>query len=119
MLSALYTLIIGPLELFFEIIFAVVNRVIDNPGLSIIGVSLAMNFLLMPMYRQADAIQEEERQAEAYMKHWVDHIKKTFTGDERYMMLQTYYRQNNYKPTYAPERLCLPAAGDPLLCGRL
>ena len=101
MLSALYTLIIGPLELFFEIIFAVVNRVIDNPGLSIIGVSLAMNFLLMPMYRQADAIQEEERQAEAYMKHWVDHIKKTFTGDERYMMLQTYYRQNNYKPTYA------------------
>ena len=101
MLSVLYTLIIGPLELFFEIIFAVVNRVIDNPGLSIIGVSLAMNFLLMPMYRQADAIQEEERQAEERMNHWVTHIKKTFTGDERYMMLQTYYRQNNYKPTYA------------------
>ena len=101
MLSALYTMIIGPLELFFEIIFAVVNRVIENPGLSIIGVSLAMNFLLMPMYRQADAIQEEERQAEERMNHWVTHIKKTFTGDERYMMLQTYYRQNNYKPTYA------------------
>ena len=30
----------------------------------------------------------------------VAHIKKTFRGDERMMMLQTYYRQNNYKPTY-------------------
>jgi len=35
------------------------------------------------------------------LKPGVDHIKKTFTGDERMMMLQTYYRQNNYSPTDA------------------
>ena len=28
-------------------------------------------------------------------------IKKTFSGDERMMILQAYYRQNNYKPTDA------------------
>ena len=31
------------------------------------------------------------------MDHWVKHIKKSFKGNERFMMLQTYYRQNDYK----------------------
>nr|MBP8969174.1 YidC/Oxa1 family membrane protein insertase [Lachnospiraceae bacterium] len=29
------------------------------------------------------------------------HIKKTFKGDEKVMMLQAYYRINDYKPVYA------------------
>ena len=33
------------------------------------------------------------------MKHWFDHIKASFKGDERVMMLQAYYRENNYKTT--------------------
>ncbi len=96
-LSALYQLFIGPLELFFEVLFALANRIIGNPGLSIIALSLAMNFLVLSLYRRADALQEQERDRAAKMKPWVDHIKKTFKGDERFMMLQTYYRQNNYK----------------------
>ena len=35
------------------------------------------------------------------MKPWTDHIKKTFKGDERFMMLQTFNRQNHYKQTDA------------------
>ena len=100
-LSALYQLFIGPLELFFEVVFTIANRVIGNPGLSIIVLSLAMNFLVLPLYRQADAMQEAERDRSQAMKPWVDHIKKTFKGDERFMMLQTYYRQCNYKQTDA------------------
>lgn len=34
------------------------------------------------------------------MDHWFRHIRKTFKGDERFMMIQTYYRQNDYKPVY-------------------
>ena len=97
--TILYNLIIGPLELFFEILFSIANRVIQNPGLSIIFLSLAMNFLVLPLYKRADALQEEERQTEAKLRPWITHIKKTFKGDERFMMLQTYYRQNNYKQT--------------------
>ena len=100
-LTALYNLLIGPLELLFEIIFALANRVIDNPGLAIIFLSLAVNFLVLPLYKQADAMQEESRKTEAKLNPWVTHIKKTFKGDERFMILQTYYRQNNYKPTDA------------------
>lgn len=99
--SALYKLLIGPLELLFEVIYAIANRVVHHPGLAIIFLSLAMNFLVLPLYRRADIMQEEERDREARMKPWVDHIKKTFHGDERFMMLQTFYRQNDYKPSYA------------------
>ena len=97
----LYSLIIGPLELFFEVVFAIANRIINNPGLSIITLSLAMNFLVLPLYKRADAMQEEERLISERLKKGIAHIKKTFKGDERFMMLQTYYRQNNYKPSYA------------------
>ena len=45
-------------------------------------------------------MQEEERDIEMKLRDGVAHIKKTFSGDEKMMILQTYYRQNNYKPTY-------------------
>ena len=96
--TALYTLLIGPLELFFEVLFSVVNRIIDHPGLSIVFLSLAMNFLVLPLYKMSDAMQEEEAATEARLKPTVTHIKKTFKGDERFMILQMYYRENNYKP---------------------
>ena len=98
--TILYTTLIRPLQLFFEVLFMLANRMINNPGMSIIVLSLAMNFLVLPLYRRADAMQEEERDIENKLHAGVAHIKKTFKGDERMMILQTYYRQNDYKPTY-------------------
>ena len=100
-LDLLFAILIGPLKLIFEIIFVVANRFINHPGLSIIVLSLIMNFLVLPLYKRADAMQEAARDMEAKLHNGVAHIKKTFTGDERMMILQTYYRQNNYKPTDA------------------
>ena len=100
-LSILYTLIISPLELLFEVIFSVANRLIGNVGLSIIFLSLAVNFLVLPLYKRADELQNEERDIQAKMAPWIKHIKTTFTGDERFFMLQEYYRINHYKPVYA------------------
>lgn len=99
--TALYKLLIGPLELFFEVVFSIAYHILNHPGLSIIFLSLAMNFLVLPLYRRADALQAEQRDVEMKLQPWVTHIKKTFKGDERFMMLQTYYRQNHYKPTDA------------------
>ena len=100
-LTILETLLIGPLKLIFEIIFDVANRFIGHPGLAIIVLSLIMNILVLPLYKRADAMQEEARDTEAKLHDGVAHIKKTFSGDERMMILQTYYRQNHYKPTSA------------------
>ena len=97
----IYTLFIGPLKLLFEIIFELANRFTLHQGLSIIFLSLIMNILVLPLYRRADAMQEQARDIDAKLSAGVAHIKKTFSGDEKMMMLQTYYRQNNYKPTDA------------------
>lgn len=101
LLAILESLLIGPLKLVFEIIFDIANRVIGHPGLAIIVLSLIMNILVLPLYKRADAMQEEARDIDNKLRDGVAHIKKTFSGDERMMILQTYYRQNNYKPTSA------------------
>ena len=95
----IYAVLIKPLQIFFEYIFTVAQKGINNPGLSIVALSLSMNLLVLPLYNKADALQEEERETEKRLQKGVAHIKKTFRGDEKMMMLQTYYRQNNYKPT--------------------
>ena len=100
-LSMLYTLIISPLELLFEVIFEVANKIIGNAGLSIIFLSLAVNFLVLPLYKRADELQAEERDIQAKMAPRIKQIKSSFQGDERFMMLQEYYRINHYKPIYA------------------
>lgn len=94
----LYSIIIMPLQLFFEAVFSIFSRGVSNPGMVIIALSLAMNMLVLPLYRRADKLQEEEREIEAKLRKGVEHIKKTFKGDEKMMMLQTYYRQNHYSP---------------------
>lgn len=101
LLDILSTLFISPLKLVFETIFAQAYRISDDPAFSIIVLSLIMNILVLPLYRQADAMQERARQTDARLHKGVAHIKKTFSGDERMMILQTYYRQNNYRPTDA------------------
>ena len=100
-LSMLYTFIISPLELLFEVIFSVANRIIGNAGISIIFLSLAVNFLVLPLYKRADELQAEERDIQAKMAPRIKLIKSTFKGDERFMMLQEYYRINHYKPIFA------------------
>lgn len=98
-IAILETLFIGPLKLIFEIIFQLAYDMIGKPGISIIALSLVMNVLVLPLYKRADAMQEKSRDIEAKLHDGVAHIKKTFSGDERMMILQAYYRQNNYKPT--------------------
>lgn len=99
--SMLYTVLIAPLETAFEMIYMAAMKLVHHPGLSIIFLSMVMNILLLPLYRRTDAIQEEAIATEKKLKPFVSHIKKTFKGDERFMMLQTCYRQNHYKPTDA------------------
>lgn len=98
--NILYTIIIYPLELLFEIIFHLANSMTANPGLSIIVLSLTVNFSVLPLYIRADALQKEEKEIEDRLSFRVKRIKETFRGDERFMMLQAYYRLNDYKTAY-------------------
>ena len=100
-LTFLYNLVISPIILLFDTVFSLFFTATNRVGTSIIILSLVVNLLVLPLYRRADAMQEEERVRLEKLKPGIDHIKKVFKGDERFMMLQTYYRQNNYKPYYS------------------
>ena len=98
--SVVYQLLIGPLSLIFEIVFSIVNRLLPNPGYTIIVLSLIVNILVLPLYNRAAAIQKNQSDIEAQLAPMITHIKKSFSGDERIMMLQTYYKQNHYSPIH-------------------
>lgn len=99
----LYDILISPIESFIEFCFCFSLSKFDMFGVTgaIIAVSLAVNFLALPLYNMADALQLRERNLQQKMSRWTAHIKKTFKGDEQFMMLNTYYRINNYHPLYA------------------
>lgn len=99
-MSWLYTLLVYPLELLFEVVFTISNRIVGNPGWAIIVLSLAVNFLVLPLYNRADEVQKQERDLEASLEFGIARIKNAFKGDERMMMLQAYYRENDYSPLY-------------------
>ncbi len=105
MATILYNIIISPIELVVEVVFELMWRLVGqhqtNQGLAVIGVSVAISLLTLPLYRRADTVQQKERDLQKSLSYWVNHIKKSFKGDERYMMLQAYYRQNGYSPIMA------------------
>ena len=70
-----------------------------NCGVTIMILSAVVNLLVFPLYHSADAMQTAEREKEEKLAYWTEHIKKNFKGDERYMMLQAYYREKHFKQT--------------------
>ncbi len=102
MLDFLYTIFIYPVYMFVEFILFIANNITqDHIGLSIIILSLGINLITLPIYNVAEKWQEIERIIQKRMKPKVKDIKAVFKGDEQYMILSAYYRQNNYHPLYA------------------
>ncbi len=98
MFTVLYNVVITPLVYLMEMIFWIMYRIFGGVGVAIIGVSLAVNLLCLPLYRRADAIQTEQREKQKKMEKWTNHIRDAFKGDERVMMQQAYYREQHYSP---------------------
>ncbi len=98
----LYNLIITPIETIVGWTFFFFNKKFSmfGPAAAIVGVSLIINFLALPLYNIADSIQEKERKIQKSLEKGVKRIKSCFKGDEQFMILQTYYKQNNYHPLY-------------------
>ena len=101
MTQILWNFAVQPLVYMIELVYSLLWRFVGVPGIAIIGVSIAVNLFCLPLYRMADDAQERERQKQASMERWVTHIKKHFSGDQQYMMLSAYYREQNYHPLQA------------------
>lgn len=99
--NILYTMILYPLVQLIEISFKLFDKLFDNTGIAILGVSFTVTLLCLPLYIVAEKWQQIERDTQAKLKPGIDRIKSTFKGDEQYMILSTFYRQNHYHPMMA------------------
>lgn len=101
MVNFLYTIIIYPLIQLIEFSFMIFNNVFKNEGISVIGVSLAVSIGTLPLYIVAEHWQQVQRDTERKLDPGIQRIKSVFKGDEQYMILSTFYKQNHYHPLMA------------------
>lgn len=100
----LYSLAVEPIEYILETAFCYFRSFFSGQAsipMAIVAVSLLVNLLTLPIYNAADAKQLEERNLQKKLSRGIAHIKAAFKGDERFLMLSEYYRQNHYSPLYA------------------
>lgn len=98
--SFFYNIIIAPIYDVLEFFYVFFSSV-TSKGIAVISLSFAVTLFCLPLYIVAEGWQEEERKIQSKMKSGIDRIKKTFKGDEQYMILTTYYRENHYHPIMA------------------
>lgn len=99
MLDLLFQIVVYPLYMGLEVIFRFFHYFFGcNIAITIFVISFIINLICLPLYINAEKLQKEEREIQAKLKKRVDCIKKNFKGDEKHMLLATYYRQNNYHP---------------------
>lgn len=101
MFSAVYQIFITPLVQLTEFFYSLFFEVTGNQGIAVIGLSFVVTFFTLPLYMVAEQWQETERNMQKKLKPGVERIKSTFKGDEQYMVLSTFYKENHYHPIYA------------------
>ncbi|GHV79750.1 membrane protein [Spirochaetia bacterium] len=100
MTNFLYTIIIYPIVEIIELIFVFSQKVFKTPGISVLAIGGAISILTLPLYAVAEKWQQLERYIQKRLAPDIAKIKAVFKGDEQYMILSTYYRQNHYHPVY-------------------
>ena len=98
----IYDIIIAPIEALVDWIFSFILNKVPQLGVigAIVGVSIVINIIALPLYNIADAIQDRERKIKGRLEPRVKRIKRAFKGDEQFLILSEYYRQNGYHPLY-------------------
>ena len=101
MMDILYNVFIFPVEQLIGLSYIFSLRVFHDPALSIFGISLAISVLTLPLYFRAEKYQHSEQDLKKRLQPVIDNIKSVFSGNERFMRISIYYRQNGYHPIYA------------------
>jgi YidC/Oxa1 family membrane protein insertase len=101
MLTILYTIIIYPIIQIIEFTFTFAQKIFKETSISVLLISGVISILCLPLYAVAEKWQELERNIQKRLRPKIVKIKAVFKGDEQYLLLSTYYRQNHYHPIYA------------------
>ena len=98
---AFYNMIIFPISQLLEFFYQFIYEATGKEAVAVIGLSFVVTICCLPLYMVAEKWQETERETRRHLQIGIDRIKKAFRGDEQYMMLNTFYRQNHYSPIMA------------------
>lgn len=82
-------------------LFSVAFMFTGHYGASLILLSLFINLVLLPLYHITEKWQETERQVQSRLELKLQEFRQAFRGEERFLMIQTLYRQAGYHPIYA------------------
>ncbi|GHT56160.1 membrane protein [Spirochaetia bacterium] len=99
--TVLYTVIIYPITFILEVVFFLAQKIFKAPGVSVLAISAVVSILCLPLYNVAEKWQQLERDTQKRLAPKIAKIKAAFKGDEQYMILSTFYRQNHYHPIFA------------------
>ena len=100
-MSFFFNLIISPIINILEVSFKIIQEISGSNGISILGLSILVTLFCLPLYIVAEFWSQIERDIQKKIKPGIERIKQTFKGDEQYMMLTTFYKQNHYHPMMA------------------
>jgi len=97
-----HSVFIWPVQTLIEILYLVLNQWTGlHLGVTVFALSLAVNVLLLPIYLVADRWQKEEKALRDRMAPKLSDIRAVFRGDERQMIIGTYYRQQGFHPVFS------------------
>lgn len=101
MFNAIFSIVITPIVQILEFFYTLIYEITDNEGIAVIGLSFVVTLFTLPLYMVAETWQDTERKIQDKLSVRVKKIKAAFKGDEQYMMLGVYYKQNHYHPLMA------------------
>ena len=84
-----------------EFSYQFIYEATGHEAIAVIALSFVVTFCTLPLYMVAEQWQDTERKTRERLQSGIERIKKAFKGDEQYMILNTFYRQNHYSPIMA------------------
>ena len=79
MFDALFQIVVNPIYILIEILYNFFFKACHfNQIFSIVALSIAVNFLWLPLYLNAEKIKDENDKIQEKLKKKIDSIKKNF-----------------------------------------
>lgn len=95
-----YGLTIEPLEILIVYILRSSIELFGNIPFSLLVLSLALNFLLIPFYILSDRFQKLESDVQRRMQPKLKEFNAVFSGYEKHLMIKELHKKNGYKSYY-------------------
>lgn len=96
----IYVITIKPLEQLIIYVLGSSIELFGNIPLSLLALSLVINFLLIPFYILSDKFQRKESEVQNRMAPKIKEFNSIFSGYEKHLMMSELYKKNGYKSYY-------------------